>query len=317
MNKKTNQKPIFFLFTCVKNGRAYINKLFDSILNQTKVNFLHFIYDDGSDDPISDLVDEYRIKASKLAHPFEVVYERNNINIGLNMATKHCIDKCSLPYFIWIDCDNWVDKNFFKNLERTARNNPDAIVLRSRKIIFEENCTYKEKVNRWVLNKDQTIPYFYDFYAYSAFAVKKDQYSIINPNNVLLNIRDFFADEQVILSCVCSGLSFAYTKKAKFYFYLRKNSESKEYKMPINKPNNKKELMSQLSVESKYFELLDCYTKYLSMLDYYNKGDECFCFLCAKQKKFKKYNLFGRNYRVRWLSPIKHFDLYLKKKLKR
>jgi len=139
MVEKT-QDYLFFVFTCVKNGRKYIEKLFDSLLEQTLTNFVHFIYDDGSDDPIDDLVDEYRKKVSLLANPFPVIYEKNTTNIGINMATQYCISKCCARYFVWIDCDNWIDKNFFNEMTNTInRKGNKFIVYRSNGIRVDCN----------------------------------------------------------------------------------------------------------------------------------------------------------------------------------
>ncbi len=62
-----SEKPLIFLFTCIKDGRKYIWKLFESLLEQTSNNFVHFIYDDGSNDPIEDLVETYKEKAFNLS----------------------------------------------------------------------------------------------------------------------------------------------------------------------------------------------------------------------------------------------------------
>ena len=133
MKKNNNRlsKETFFLFTCVKNGRKYIQKLFDSLLKQTKINFVHYIYEDGSEDPVDDLITDYKTKANDIG--LQVIYEKQSINIGLNMATKHCIEQCFLPYFIWIDCDNWVDSRFFEELGNTVRKKNKPNIVRTNK----------------------------------------------------------------------------------------------------------------------------------------------------------------------------------------
>ena len=110
-------EPLFFLFTCVKDGREYIDKLFESLLMQTKKNFIHYIYEDGSDNPLDEIVENYIKRVNQLDEPYRVVYEKCNKNIGLNKATEHCLKKCYLNYFIWMNCDDWLDVNFFKNAE--------------------------------------------------------------------------------------------------------------------------------------------------------------------------------------------------------
>lgn len=230
MKSYSNEKPLFFLFTCVKDGRKYINKLFDSLLSQTKINFVHYIYEDGSNDPIEDLVLSYKEKVSKLEHPYKVIYEKNPVNIGLNMATKHCIDMCTCPYFIWIDCDNWVDKDFFLNLEKTClkKRYPDFIKteLFNGTTHIERSNTgnggdVKNKYTKYQLGMLIRRKYYYCF-----FAIKNNFYTNLNGNNYFLNEKLLYNDEQVLILSLLGNPKIAFSKKSYGYFLERKDSES-------------------------------------------------------------------------------------------
>ena len=228
-NNITNNKT-FFLFTCVKNGRQYITKLFDSLLAQTEINFVHYIYEDGSDDPVEDIVSDYKKNAESIG--LEVYYEKQEKNIGLNMSTKHCIEQCFLPYFIWIDCDNWVDPNFFKEMGKSVKNNPDAIVHRSNKHIFDEQLQrivkemYPLTEIRKRRYKDNEKLLLLDIYWHSFFAVKTKDYLRVNPSCFLLDEKYFYNDQQVLFFCSLSKLDFVFVKKANSFYYRRKGSES-------------------------------------------------------------------------------------------
>lgn len=219
------KEPIFFLFTCVKEGRPYINKLFDSLLEQTCFNFVHYIYEDGSLDPISNLIDDYKKKA-----PYEVIYEKNATNIGLNMATKHCIEKCFCPYFIWIDCDNWVDVHFFEELEKVARKNPKAVLLRTilYKSRIDSTNVYSHFNRKKVFNNakkhDQIKMILMDDrnYGYCFFAVKKEY---LGKNFTLLNDKYFANDTQVLIQTILTRLPSAFSAKAIGYYLSRDDSE--------------------------------------------------------------------------------------------
>lgn len=229
--KNMHNDSLFFLFTCVKEGRDYIGKLFDSLLSQTKINFIHYIYDDGSDDPVDDLVEEYKERAKHIDNPYTIIYEKGSKNIGLNMATKHCIKKCTCPYFIWIDCDNWVNDSFFEELEKIARKNKDAIVIRTELYDSDTNslANYPKRTIKKRMKHNQTKQFFYDFFYFSFFAVKNDAFRNINKNCSFLDKRSFFNDRQVILSCVLSGGDFAFSKKSIGYFLKKNNNESTLY----------------------------------------------------------------------------------------
>ena len=226
------ENPLFFLFTCVKEGRPYIQKLFSSLLKQTKYNFVHYIYEDGSDDPIEDLVNEYKEKASKLVNPYRVEYEKNANNIGLNMATKHCIDMCYCPYFIWIDCDNWVDENFFKELEDAAVAHKNSIYIGSNRFDVCENFIkpyFSKKQLKLAKKKKRDIEYLCDTFGFSFFAIKHSLYLEINKNNYFVNERHFFNDMQVISHCILSNKEFSFADKAYSYFLCRNDSEGNSF----------------------------------------------------------------------------------------
>lgn len=234
MKKKyvyNNINPLFFLFTCVKEGRPYIEKLFNSLLSQTKVNFIHYIYEDGSSDPIEDLVEEYKKKTAKLNQPYQIIYEKNPTNIGLNMATKHCIDICFLKYFIWIDCDNWVNDIFFEELEKTVFKNRKYCIIRTNRIDIDMSNnsslifdSIKNKKN--LLKKNQTIPFFLNDYFYSFFAVNKEMLLRGKKQILMFDTKYPLNDDQVISTAVFTKNKFCFSKRSISYFLVRADSVS-------------------------------------------------------------------------------------------
>ena len=269
-----SKKPIFFLFTCIKDGRKYIKKLFDSLLGQTKKNFVHYIYEDGSVDSISDLVDEYKKQAASLEKPFEVIYENNEKNIGLNMATKHCIEMCDKEYFIWIDCDNWVDRDFFYNLEQTATKHPNAIMIKTSLFTVLENGNVFTDINtsrkRRINNKRNQIKNFfmncYPF-GFSFFAIKKE---FLGNNFLMLDEKHFSNDHQVICQILFKKHPIVWSKKSIGYFLSRDDSEG-HANLRVTKGTNLNrqwylELLSKTSKDS-YEKLTQIY----SSLDLYKQ----------------------------------------------
>ena len=226
MNKKPN-KPIFFLCTCIKDGNKYVDRLFNSLLRQTRVNFVHFIYEDGSTSPLGNKIIEYRSKAKKLPNPFEVIYEYNPINIGLNKSTQYCISKSNCPYFIWIDCDNWVDEHFFEELEKTYNRHKNSIILRT--ALFDSNnmsrtfnCGSIDETRK----RHQLGLFIRKRYYYSFFAVNTKHFFSVNPKSTMLDIRRFYNDDQVLLLCLLYMDNAVISLKAKGYFITRNDQES-------------------------------------------------------------------------------------------
>lgn len=231
------ENPLFFVFTCVKDGRNYIEKLFNSLINQTKINFVHYIYEDGSTEPLNEIIDNYREQVSKLKHPYKVIYEQNGVNIGLNKATQHCISKCTCPYFIWIDCDNFIDSHFFEEMEKLYLKNKNSLLLRSVLYKAEDpsheyfcNCgSIKESKSKFQLGLFIRRRYYYSF-----FAVNYKLYLSANPSNFLLPDRNFYNDEQLLIICLLNCKSAPLTRLAKGYFLTRDGQESKQFELSLN-----------------------------------------------------------------------------------
>ena len=309
--------PLFFLFTCVKDGRKYIKTLFNSLLSQTDFNFVHYIYEDGSVDTIEDLVNEYKLKAS-----YQVMYEKNSINIGLNMATKHCIDICNLPYFIWIDCDNWVDKNFFFELGKAVKKNKKGNLFRTR--CYRDNLknksidtavfplfsdSLKNKYCKWI--------YFfrgYKSYYYSFFAMKTEYFKEKMYFDFLVD-RHLFNDDQVLSHYYLTNDTCVFVDKAKGFQLIREDSESASICSSQLDSNVKiyKEYTQNLFRESGVYkpDLFEHYyhvsTSCNKIFQHYTKFENksgfsllvSTCFYCLRNKV-----------RIKWFISFKEFIVY-------
>ena len=284
-NVYNNENPLFFLFTCVKDGRAFINKLFDSLLQQSKVNFVHYIYEDGSNDPIEDLVDIYKEKNSKLSNPIQIIYEKNPKNIGLNMATKHCIDMCYLPYFLWINCDDWVHKDFFSNLEKEVTRHPDKSIFFSNMKVYENNKFHCRIGSRYLWNILKKSNFnellLADKMVFNHFCLKLDKYKQINPENLILDKKIFFNDEQVVVPLAFKNIGFCYCKKIITYFYKRGDSEF----LVNNQDETKKVILYR-----EYFRALK-FIDFESFLDLYDLLQN-FKHILSNLYRNRKYNEF-------------------------
>ena len=229
-------KPLFFLFTCVKDGRDYIPRLFDSLIHQNNVNFVHYIYEDGSSEPLGRLVEDYKDKVSRLPKPYEIIYEYHSENIGLTKSTQHCISKCFCPFFIWIDCDNYVDPFFFDELEKLYKKNKNSLLLRTTlynssdsKLYYCNAGTIDEANSKYQFGLLLRRRFYYSF-----FAVNYQKYRNINLNNIMLDRQGFYNDEQVLCLCLLESGYAPLSKTAKGYFLVHEQQESSRFNLPFS-----------------------------------------------------------------------------------
>ena len=263
-----NQAPLFFVFTCVKDGRKYISPLLKSMINQTSKNFIHYIYEDGSKEPLNEIIDEYKKHVSSLEKKYEIIYEKNPINMGLNMSTKHCIDMCNSPYFIWIDCDNWISNNFFEELEKTIKKNKKSIYIGTDRIDVDEKGNARRYLSsrrgvRLISKRKQDVNFLCYGYKYSFFAINKKYYDEINPEHFFVNDRFFFNDNQIITCCIISKYNFAFCKAATSYYLFRENSEGNACKDYIKDAQNLYFGVKKISRKFKWK-----YDEYLDILEH-------------------------------------------------
>ena len=224
-----NNDKIFFVFTCVKDGRNYINRLFESLLQQTKKNFIHYIYEDGSNDPLNEMVDDYIQKVNLLASPYTVIYENCKSNIGLNKATEHCLKKCNLKYYMWINCDDWLDSDFFEEAGKFVKKHPNYAIYRS-KMVFHKGVTETvvpntKKEIKMFKRKHQLYPYLSNLYKFNHFIGNFKLLQEVNPNLFLIDCKTFFSDAQVCLPFIFEKYKFGYISKTKSHYLYRENSE--------------------------------------------------------------------------------------------
>ena len=93
----------------VYNTEVYLNRCFDSLVNQSCAEQLEcLIINDGSTDNSQVIIDYYVNKYPKLFKSFI------KSNGGLSDARNFGIKYVTTPYFTFLDSDDWVDKDLYK-----------------------------------------------------------------------------------------------------------------------------------------------------------------------------------------------------------
>lgn len=105
----------------VYNQEKYLKRCIDSVLNQTIDNYKILIINDGSTDNSKKICSEYALKYPDL---IELVNQKNSgVAKTRNFAIKHVKTK----YIMFIDNDDYIDKNYVETLYKEAINNDIVI----------------------------------------------------------------------------------------------------------------------------------------------------------------------------------------------
>lgn len=125
--------PKFSIIVPVYNVEKYIKKCLDSIFNQTFKDFEVIVVNDGTKDNSMDIVKNYKVKTI------------NQKNQGLSEARNNGVKKAVGEYLIFIDSDDYIEKDLLKKINNSLDNNPDVVRYQAKDIINDKEIEYSEK----------------------------------------------------------------------------------------------------------------------------------------------------------------------------
>lgn len=101
--------PRLSVIVPVYNTEKYIRECIDSILNQTFTDFELILVDDGSVDQSGVICDEY----SQVDDRIKVIHQNNG---GVTVARKQGIKDAEGEYISFIDSDDWIEPDMYRNM---------------------------------------------------------------------------------------------------------------------------------------------------------------------------------------------------------
>lgn len=117
--------PKFSIIMPGYNVEDYIERAVNSVLNQSEKDFELIIVNDGSTDKTKEICDSFKDKKIK------VIHKKNG---GLSDARNEGVKKATGEYIIFIDSDDYWDKDLLKEISKSLDNNPDIVRFQIRTI---------------------------------------------------------------------------------------------------------------------------------------------------------------------------------------
>ena len=103
-------------------------------MNQTFTDFEVIIVNDGSTDDSKDIIAKY---------PYKVINQKNQ---GLSMARNNGVKEATGDYLLFLDSDDYIDKDLLKEINKSLSNNPDLVRFQIREVFDnEDNIDYYEE----------------------------------------------------------------------------------------------------------------------------------------------------------------------------
>lgn len=120
----------------VYNIETYLPKCIDSVLSQSHRNLQVIIVDDGSTDDTLQIAQLYAGKDDRV----ELVSQKNS---GVSVARNHGLEKAEGEYVMFVDGDDWLDRNAVEEMLEVAKERNLDVVRCG--FVFEEIRTGKRR----------------------------------------------------------------------------------------------------------------------------------------------------------------------------
>ncbi len=127
--------PKFSIIVPVYNVEKYLKKCLDSIKKQTFKDYEVIIVNDGTKDNSMNIAKEYN---------FKIVNQKNSgLSVARNTGVKHATGE----YLIFLDSDDYIEKDLLKEINKSLKNNPDLVRFQIKEVYEDkkENKEYNEE----------------------------------------------------------------------------------------------------------------------------------------------------------------------------
>ena len=252
----------------VYNSELYINRCLDSLLKQTYKNIEIVIVDDGSKDNSLQLIKDYANKDSRIK-----VYTQSNQ--GPSVARNTGLDNSTGKYIMFVDADDFIDKNMVANMVEVIKDDKNTLVLCDNSEIWaneieerklfdtDKNCIKKVDVIKSIASGKAGL-----------VCGKLFNKNIIKEHNIKFDKEIKMCEDQIFflnISRYCDD--FIYIPKS-LYFYDRRNENSITIKYKEKVIDNQiyviniiKEILKTLDIESDDIKYI-INNRYIDAIDY-------------------------------------------------
>ena len=239
------------------NVEKYISSCLDSLLNQTKKEIEIIAIDDGSTDNTLNILNEYKRNNPNKIH----VISQNNQ--GLSITRNNGIKLSTGKYISFVDGDDEIDTNLFKNLWDKLEEFPYDVVAFNVEIIYPNK---KIIVNPGItsdikdFNLDSKKKFLTDMYCMACNKIYKRD--LFKDDNLLFTPNTWFEDVLLMHKLVPNLMSLGYLNFPGYKYYQRENSITYTYSDKL------KDINFVLEKILEYYKKNDLYSIYKSELEY-------------------------------------------------
>lgn len=310
--------PLISIIIPVYNTEKYLEKCVNSIIDQTYNNIEIILVDDGSTDNSPYICDKLNNKNNNI----KVFHKKNE---GVSKARNYGIEKANGTYLLFVDSDDYIDKNMISSLyNNLIKYNADISMCNIIRInekgkyidCFNKNID-NEKTNISIMNKEEFISNILDYKYYFTYATNKlIKKEIIKEIRFRENI--YYNEDGVFFLDLSNAIDKAvYIGPVKYYYYLQNGTNANSQKFNERYAT----ILDSFEIMENYFEKFNYMNKCYFAYRYIINCVETYFLGIYKQKNTKVNKNYLKNVRKKYLkyavradniSFIKKINVFLK-----
>lgn len=113
--------PKISIIIPIYNAEPFLERCIESVLNQSFSDFELLLINDGSKDNSASICDNYALQDTRV----KVIHQEN---AGVSAARNKGLENSLGEWIAFVDSDDWVEKNYLKNLFNAIEENVDLII---------------------------------------------------------------------------------------------------------------------------------------------------------------------------------------------
>lgn len=234
------ENPLVSMVTPCFNGEKFIERFFNSVLNQTYSNIELILIDDGSKDETGKIIETYKVKFAKKQIKFVYEYQENS---GQAAALNRGLKYITGEYLVWPDSDDELMPEFIEKKVEFLQEHREFEYCYGKSIVVNEN----NPENIIAINKERKQKGRYDFFEsiiyarnvfFCGYMVKTAALKEINPDLEIYTGRGG-QNAQMLLPFGWFYGEPGYVEESVYKYYIRSNSHS-------HSQNNSEKIIQQL-----------------------------------------------------------------------
>lgn len=271
----------------VYNVENYLKRCLDSIINQTYKNLEIILINDGSTDSSGMICDEYKKNDRRI----KVIHKKNE---GQSKTRNRGIDIATGEYISFIDSDDFIHKDFYKELMNLIKTNESTLAICGYQMFTkEEELKENKSAKKTKLSKSEALGCLFD----------KQNYKIENYlcnklyhrdlfTEIRMPINDIYEDISIMYKLFDKATNISFISKDMYYYFQRANSSSRKVSVKNITDRINITIERKKYIDKKYPELIE-------KTNYYSFKASIVNFLViARNKDRETYfsNLMNREY---------------------